>query len=247
MAKYTVELYCLLDRGYDIGLSKYPIFDESYRESLNHKIEQHYYYREIGQETPDRFKRMMERTMNEIMPYYNQLYLSEREKFDWLITNSLREDNHRDGANSNSSEGKINGSSQTSGGNTLKTSGNSSQKTNIESATEDSQIYQDTPQGLLGGKEYATNKTDNEGTSIQNSNSTSNTNGESFGENYSESMSDNTSKTKSTGDFIEDGQRIKEGRDGWAPDDLLKKHRDNMLNIDMMVIEDLASLFLNLY
>ena len=48
MSKYTIELRELVGRGYGLALSDYPIFDERHRASLNQKIIDHYYFREIG-------------------------------------------------------------------------------------------------------------------------------------------------------------------------------------------------------
>lgn len=67
-----------------LGLDKYPIFDEDYRRSLNDKIIDHYYVREIGSETAGLFALFVRRTMNEEMPYFNQLYESTLLKFDPL-------------------------------------------------------------------------------------------------------------------------------------------------------------------
>ena len=91
MSKYTTQLRWIvkqLSSGIDvpegqeypdavyqyIGLNRYPIFNESYRKPLNDKIIDHFYFQEIGFETPAQFARMMRRTMNEVMPRYNRLY-----------------------------------------------------------------------------------------------------------------------------------------------------------------------------
>lgn len=98
MANYTIELYKLLEMGYKLPLDEYPIFDEAHRATLNDKIISHYYFREIGQETPSRFSFNLRRKMNEIMPYYNQLYESEMIKYDPLFTTyftSLKESEKR--------------------------------------------------------------------------------------------------------------------------------------------------------
>lgn len=55
----------------------YPIFDESYREHLEKKIIRHYYFREIATETFGMWQVQLCDRMNEIMPYFNQLYNSE--------------------------------------------------------------------------------------------------------------------------------------------------------------------------
>lgn len=62
----------------------YPIFDESYRETLETKILTHYYTREIGFETVGLWKLKLCAKMNDIMPYYNQLYESAKLEFDPL-------------------------------------------------------------------------------------------------------------------------------------------------------------------
>lgn len=103
MSKYTTEVryicesYSGLDesKGYaDINdiiansedqiFEEYPIFDENYRSVLNTKILRHYYTREICAETVGLWKLWLNNTMNEIMPYYNQLYRSELLKFNPL-------------------------------------------------------------------------------------------------------------------------------------------------------------------
>jgi hypothetical protein len=81
MSNYTVELRQLIQNGYDIGLKDYPIFDEKYRDTLNNKIIMHYWMREIGAETAGLFKLYLNRTMTEIIPYYNQLYKSAQLEF----------------------------------------------------------------------------------------------------------------------------------------------------------------------
>lgn len=91
MGEYTVNLRYLIDRGYPLALDSYPIWNEEYRKYLNQKIIDHYYFREIGQETPDRFNFFLRRKMNEIMPYYNKLYESELIQFDPLATEFFKE------------------------------------------------------------------------------------------------------------------------------------------------------------
>lgn len=60
----------------------YPIFDPNYRTALETKILQHYYTREIAHETVGLWKLKLKTKMNEIMPYYNQLYKSELLEFN---------------------------------------------------------------------------------------------------------------------------------------------------------------------
>lgn len=74
MAKYTTTIKTLIDNNFDFGLKDYPIFDEDYRDHLNDMILKHYYMSEIGFETANLFKQYLNNKMEEIMPYYNNLY-----------------------------------------------------------------------------------------------------------------------------------------------------------------------------
>ena len=94
MSKYSLQLRRLVEQtladaklpnieanwhaAYDkLGLADYPIFDETHRETLNNKIIRHYFMYEIGAETSGLFRMFVRDAMFMIMPYYNQLYLSE--------------------------------------------------------------------------------------------------------------------------------------------------------------------------
>lgn len=76
--------------GGNIGLGYYTIFDEDYRDTLNGLIVDRYYNREIGMESIEMFQLAMRRRMNEIMPYYNKLFLTEKIEHDPLSTVNLR-------------------------------------------------------------------------------------------------------------------------------------------------------------
>lgn len=89
MSKYTTELRYLIETGFPLPLSTYPIFDESYRPQLNQKIIDHYSFREIGFETAGLFANRLSERLNLIMPYYNQLYKSALLEFDPLLTTKL--------------------------------------------------------------------------------------------------------------------------------------------------------------
>lgn len=94
MSKYSLQLRWLVEQtladaklpnieanwhaAYDkLGLADYPIFDEAHRRTLNDKIIRRYFMYEIGAETAGLFRLFVRDAMFLIMPYYNQLYLSE--------------------------------------------------------------------------------------------------------------------------------------------------------------------------
>lgn len=87
---FTLRLKNVLDLTDDIGLNDYPIFDEDYRETLNQKIINRYWNSEIGQETISDFRRVLKMRMHEIMPLYNQYYLSEKMTFDPFETVNIK-------------------------------------------------------------------------------------------------------------------------------------------------------------
>lgn len=131
MSKYTITVKQLIEMKYHLKLDAYPIFDEAYRNTLNKKIIDHYYFQEIGFETPDRFNHYLELKMSEIMPYYNQLYKSELLNIDPLndfetttIKNTtgneqdnVTQEGSKDGTETNIKTGKQNSTSmQTNGG-----------------------------------------------------------------------------------------------------------------------------------
>lgn len=152
----------------DIGLGYYPIFNENYRAILNGKIIDEYYNQEIGTETIDNFQLIMRKKMDQIMPFYNQLYDSLDIPYSALETMDI----HSVGSSS------LNGT-ETSNGTTTSVTG---------TKTGSRIIGSDFPQSMLSGDEdYASNGSDvnstvdvdgnviNNGESENNSNSNSDT------------------------------------------------------------------------
>lgn len=72
----------------------FPIFDESYRNVFETKILKHYYTREIGLETVGLWKLKLDTKLNEIMPFYNQLYKSELLEFNPFYDVDLTRDHN---------------------------------------------------------------------------------------------------------------------------------------------------------
>lgn len=143
-----------------IFTTKCSFFDEDYRSVLCAKILKHYYTREIGMETAGLWMLWMNRRMEEIMPYYNQLYRSAQLEF-----NPFHDvDYYREGNRKND------GTSETNGSSTNKQ----------DNVTRD--LYSETPQGALDGVESETYLTDarkvmqdNEANNTYNDNNTTNT------------------------------------------------------------------------
>lgn len=77
MAKYTIELYKLVNSGYQIFDETWSTFVPEHKVELCNKIIRKYWFNEIGAETPDRFKHYINEQLAREMPYYNKLYESD--------------------------------------------------------------------------------------------------------------------------------------------------------------------------
>ena len=233
MSRYTIELRYLIEGNYDLGLKDYPIFDESYREQLNNKIIQHYYFREIGFETEALFKNRLNQKMNEIMPYYNQMYESSKLKIDPLSTIDLEE------VFSRTSKTTGEGTSSTSGTGNNTNNFNSTDTTDYGKISKFSDIAQaqTTPNEILNDK-YLTSATVDDGQD-KNTNTGTNTS-------QTESTTSGTSTDERNLD--EDTTLTRKGNNGTASEsELLNMYRETFLNIDMMIIDDLDELFLGIW
>ena len=245
----------------------FPIFDENYRSVLETKILKHFYTREIGLETVGLWKLKLNTKLNEIMPYFNQLYSSQLYKFnpfyDVDLTRKHKIDGNekRDTDTISNTEVEINNTIDNSGSRTDElTNDNSRISTNTETQVDAfAERYSDTPQGALTDLKadmYLTNATlrddnkKNDGneniTDKGNSSDIVNTtdNAESRGSNSNTTNENVSSTLTNTEDYLETVQ----GKNGGASySKLLMEYRETFLNIDMMVIDSLEELFMQLW
>ena len=277
MSKYTTELRYLIENNFDLGLDDYPIFDESYRQLLNDKIINHYYFREIGMETAELFKRYLNQTMREIMPYYNQLYKSELLEFnpfynvDKTVTADKNNNHVSDfignvtGKNqqiTDSENNQINNSKQQTA-----TSANSVGESVGNSTTTDKNknVASDTPQGFLSinsidNNTYATTAEMSNAESINNTKATSNnsengitdqtTADETKATTNSESnttIETDTTNKTTSNDFENYVNHVVGKSEGETYSEMLIKFRETFLNIDMMIIDELKTCFMMIY
>lgn len=169
MATYTVEIRTLVENHFDLGLKNYPIFDEKYREGLNNKIINHFYFREIGFETAGLFKFYLNQKMSEIMPYYNQLYKSELLKFNpfYNVDKATTNDGIKNGNSSRVGNSNTKGTSdfesnadnsniKTDNSMSVNENGSSTKNSTSETGNNSNtdlnntkKVHSDTPQGLL--------------------------------------------------------------------------------------------------
>lgn len=72
--KFTISVHNLRVNGFDFGLNNYPIWDESFRNTLNLALLDYFDSFEIGCETPEAWRRLLNAKMALIMPRYNVMF-----------------------------------------------------------------------------------------------------------------------------------------------------------------------------
>lgn len=241
----------------------FPIFDEKYRSVLETKILRHYYTREIAHETVGLWKLKLCTKLNEIMPYYNQLYKSELISFNPMYDVDLTRERKVDSSGTRDTSTRSNTDTDTSGsGNRTSDVSLKNDTTNTDNSTttgsgSKKQMYSDTPQGAITDLEagkYLTNatidNTSNTDTTIGNGTGTqtgsTNTKEETGNNTTSSTDASSTSNTDITNleNYIET-VKGKQGAQSYTS--LLKEFRETFLNIDMMIIDDLSELFFGLW
>ena len=209
----------------------YELFDPAYKEVLETKFLRHFYTREIGFETVGLWKLKLRDKFEMKLPYYNQLWSSELEKFnplydvDYHIVNTgdrfSNTESNSSGSGSNSPDNDSNGKLDHEGESTTK--------------------YSDTPQGGLNGvvdTDWLTNATQNE----EESHDTN--------EQHSHSTGSNRQETQSSANVhdIDDYQKHVFGKmGGGSYSKMLREFRDTFLNIDEMFLNEMEDLFMLVY
>lgn len=191
--KVTVELRELVEANFPIWGFDYPSYYEGEKKkAFEQKIIDHYYFCEIGQETPARWHHYFKARMREIMPYYIRLY-------ETVEVMDAIDDPFGNVDFTETFEQTTTGKTTTSADNVEK--------------------FSDTPQGTIENLEtHLTNATKSNG-------------------NTENDTSETVSHT-----YRKQGNQ---GVNTYAHD--MKEYREILLNIDMMIINELADLFLLIY
>lgn len=253
MSKYTTEVRFICENSAGLSESEgadnvdnildkcwnkvfnfdFPIFDEKYRQVLCRKILKHYYTREIAHETVGRWKLALNAKLNEIMPYYNQLYKSELLEFNPFYDVNL----------TRSREGS--GTSNRTSNNTEINSGTSK---NVSSGSGTSNTdtlnrFSDTPQNSMDTQGIADSVPLTTVTKVNEDNTTTNESTDTLTRDDSKT-GNSTENINNTDKYIET-VKGKQGTENYSS--LLKKFRETFLNIDMMIIEDCSDCFFTLW
>lgn len=295
MSVYTTELRYICEnaagyresQGYDMVdiittkaapfiFDNFPIFDESYRLALEKKILNHYYCQEIGFETVGLWRMKLNNRLREIMPYYNQLYLSGLGELNPFIDADYTKDGKREGKEEKGEHregsGKANqttksGTKSTTSAESSGTHGQTTESSDTGSGTNsntNTNLFANTPQGNLNGtvnfQNYLTDarQITDSGTTSSTMNSNSSLNGNSSANSSGESNTDTATIGDSTSSTQEDLAHQIETTEGYLEhitgkmpgmsySAMLKEYRETFINIDMMIINDLQNLFMLIY
>lgn len=280
MSKYTTEVrfICESYAGYNAsqGYGKvndilrdswskvfdfdFPIFDETYRSVLCQKILRHYYTREIGFETVGLWKLKLETKLNEIMPYYNELYKTTTYDFNPLYdvdyTTEHEGNDESIGAGTDKHTGTIadNGSTNTETSNTTNREGETTTTTQETNQNVRRDLYSDTPQGSLINLENETYLTD--ARKITDNGSRNISENKEYSEDITENgeMDSTSQNTRTFNDTMtrnntlnttnEYVRRVSGKMGGKTYSAMIQEYRDAIINIDMLIIDDLRKLFM---
>lgn len=220
MSAITMTLdECIRFHPDDIGLNEYPAISDQHRETLNKLIIDQYINREIGQETFSLFRHAMRRKMAQIMPYYNQLIRSESLIIDPFKTVDIKTLS----VSNMDSESE----SETSGQRISRSEGSS------DTAGTSRAVASELPQTVLSENgAYASSAQDG------NSSSKVNSNGVDRGEESGKT------KAKSDDTAVSDSNTV--GFQG-SQMQLLSEYRSLFLNVNMQIVDELDSLFMQVW
>ncbi len=219
MAEVTIELRTVLGmENFKLFDFAYPIVDSNWKKEFEKLFIDHYYFYEIGLETVDRFKHYLKSRLNLVMPYYNELYDTTLFEIDPLITMSIKED-YTDSANMNRDVG-------------IEDNTNSTGSVNNSGSNTDNLIETDYPQTTNIENDIPTMKRKVSAVNSDQTSSNSNTS-------YSSSIGTGESASKNY-------EKIIEGFSG-NQSEMLKLYRDNIVNINRLLIYEFKDLFILVY
>ena len=273
----TVELGELVKNGVNIWDFDYPSYYEGEEKAaFEQKVIDHFYFRQIGQETPGRWLHYFRTRIKEIMPYYIQLYescdlLEGQDPFEsYNLTETYSEKSTTSETSSDTSEVERTGSASV---NDTNTGSGTEERNGTVSESRDTTVsedatgakdtkFSDTPQGNVNilDNGYLTNIT-SEGTD-QHTDRTEGIIGErseidktTRSQTDTRTGSEESTETGSvTGTGSKDGEGSREytltrkGNIGVQPlGKELEAFRESFLNIDMQIINELNDLVILVY
>ena len=238
MANFTMELNELLnDERIGVFTFDYAFYsmNPSDKQTFERTFTDTYYFHEIGFETPERFKKHLQARLDLIMPYYQQLALTEWDKLrtseQMMTSKNLTETTSHEQTVSGSQSANITATGESTGNN----QSTSTQKTTIDN--KQSQLADGVSQasltdGYLTGVDNSTSS----GTGTDTATSTQNQTSEQTGTTTNEQTITDTTTFTSNGDI---GIQ--------TPAYAITHWRKVIININQMIIDECKDLFMQIY
>ena len=237
MATYTMTLAEMMNSSLieHIFPSHYEFYidDDHLRKAFEDKFIRHFYYREIGFETPFMFIQKLETHLLINMPYWKQLYETELESrnINFLLNKDLHETFIREIDSENQTTGTNATQQNTNSTNTISQNGTSSNN-HKESTIRDGVSVSSLSEGYLTG------------VSSDNSTTSSTGNSNSSDDIKTKGTLSQTGNEKS----VEKTELISQGNIGITSSaQLLKEWREILINMDEIIIESCNDLFMKIY
>ena len=197
MAQYTIELRKILSSKDIFKSINYELYNNDLKPIFEDKFIKRFYFREIGVETVSRFLINLEQTLNEIMPYYKQLYDTTLLNYDVLNNSEVIEEVTREIIKADKS---------------LILGSNTSTGTSFDTPITSTNSYRSKPSFI------------------------------------NESVDNIDTKNQSEGNTTENFTRkFKNNQSNISKQDLIKKQRELIINIDKMILDDLEVLFMQVF
>lgn len=240
-SKLTLELREVIAGGVDLWDFEYPsYYKDAQKAEFEKKVIDHYYFRQIGQETVGRFLHMFRTKVREIMPYYIDMYKSVEimhgleNPFDNVDVLETFEQETTD-----TSSGE---SSATQTGNATSTNMATTKDEKASSEAKEHR-FSNTPQGSIENlNSYLTEASQDDSEASETVDSTAS--GSSTSE--TSATSEGSSNTESSGTVKHTLHRKgNQGVNTFAHD--IIEFRKSIINVDEMVINELNELFLGIY
>ena len=242
MANYTMEIRQMIDNPLiDLFTFDYDFYSDNPKdkEEFEKLFVQWYYFREIGFETPERFKIKLQAKLNMIMPYYRQLVLTEWDKVrtveQMMTSKNLKETSTHEQSITGNNESSSNGQSNQTG----KGSSTQQQSTTNTQNGKSSNLSDGVSQASLQeGYLTSTSSVDDKGVQTLSGSTTDNTEVKSS---QNTSGTNNQVLTEST-TFTSIGDIGIQ-----TPAYAITEWRKILININQMIIEECNDLFMKLY
>lgn len=256
MALVTVELRNLLKTNFKLFDFEYQFDDKAFAKDLEQAVIDHYHNYEIGQETPDDFKRVFRRRWLQAVSYYNKLHNTSLLEYNPLINHKMSEaleqlatsSREQDNTSDNTMENRTSDSRSEDG---RQTGENTNTRTdNLKSTSNSSDTMSDYPQQDISGGDYLSGQrlsdsdTANTGTVKDQGNTSNTSTSSSEGTATTEGTSNAVDHMKSKGTDNTTYEKTIEGLTGRTYQELIRLERENLVRITGMVIEELKPCFI---